>query len=260
MAEDQGPWGKAQAEARAQAAQVAPAAPPARPIGLYIWLGLLAAAGIGFALMATLMPNRLSPSDWGNAWADFGFLALVSAGLIRLRGTRTSTLARNAAIWLAIIGVLALGYAYRNELTDAGQRLQAEIFPDHAVSAKPHEMVILPDADGQFAIMGSVNGQAIRFVIDTGASRIVLSPDDAAKLGVDVGALKFSHPVATANGAGAGADFKLASLQVGAARFTDVDASINRVPMDGSLLGMTFLKRFESVEVRDGRMFLRWRG
>ncbi|MGA0603489.1 retropepsin-like aspartic protease family protein [Caulobacter sp. KR2-114] len=263
MAEDPGPWGRAQAEARARAEsqpQPAQAEPQGLPIGLFIWLGLLAAAGLGFFAMAYLMPNRLGSSGWGDALADFGMLALVSAGLVRLRGIDAGRVARNATIWVAIVGVLALGYAYRGELQDVGQRLQTEVFPDTAAAAAPRALVIMADADGQFAVNGVVNGHRVRFVVDTGSSDIVLSPQDAQAVGVDISSLNFHRMFATANGGGAGADYVAPTLEIGAIRLSNVHASINRAPMGESLLGMSFLRRMDSVEIKGDRMTLRWKG
>lgn len=262
MAQDHGPWGKAQAEARAQAQAQADAQPPeprGRPIGVYIWLGLLAAAGLGLWALAAYAPDRMGASAWGDAFADFGLLALVSAGLIRLRGVSVGVVARNVSIWVAIVGVASLGYAYRNELSSMADRLTAELRPETAVRTATHEMVILPDAGGQYSIRGAVNGVAVRFVIDTGSSDIVLDPQDAANLGVDVDKLTYHRLFSTANGAGGGADYTIKTLQVGAASFSNVAATINKAPIGESLLGMTFLRRMASVEIKDGKMTLRWR-
>ncbi|HEX7758999.1 MAG TPA: TIGR02281 family clan AA aspartic protease [Caulobacteraceae bacterium] len=267
MSDSEGPWGRAQAEARAQAqahaqaqAQAHPPAPTGRPIGLYIWLGLMVAAGLGFWAMAAFMPARLGANAWGGALRDFGFLALVSSGLVRVREVKPAIIARNVAIWVGLVGVLALGYAYRGELSDAGQRLRAELLPDHAISTGAHEMVVAQDSDGQYSITGAVNGTPVRFIIDTGASDVVLSPDDARRMGLDLDSLKFSHPYSTANGVGSGADYKAQTVRAGAVQFSNLDVSINRAPMGASLLGMTFLKRLDSFEVKDGKMTLRWRG
>jgi len=263
MAEDQGPWGQAQAEARAQAEaqpQPAPAEPQGLPIGLMVWLGLLALAGLGFWAMTRLMPARLGANGWADAVADFGMLALVSAGLVRLRGVDAGRAARHATLWVAIAGVLALGYAYRPEIQDFGRRLQAELFPDQAAAAAPRALVILADPQGQFAVAGQVNGHPVRFIVDTGSSDVVLSPEDAQAAGVDLTKLTFRQMFATANGGGAGADYVAPSLEIGPIRLTNLHVSVNKASMGQSLLGMSFLKRMDAVEIRGDRMTLRWRG
>jgi aspartyl protease family protein len=273
MSDSEGPWGRAQAEARAQAQAASqapglspgqspgpPPPPGARPIGFYVWLGLLAAAGLGFWLMTALMPGRLKGSDWGNAARGLALLTVVSAGLANARTLKPLVAVRYAAIWVGIIGVLALGYAYRAELADAGQRLRAEIMPDQAVATTAHEMVIAQDAEGQYSIAGAVNGVPVRFIIDTGASDVVLTLEDARRIGIDQSSLVFSRPYSTANGVGMGADYKARTLSAGAVQFSNVAVSVNQGPMNTSLLGMTFLKRLESFEVKGGKMTLRWKG
>jgi aspartyl protease family protein len=100
----------------------------------------------------------------------------------------------------------------------------------------------------------------VRFLIDTGASDIVLTPEDATRAGYDIASLDYGHLFATANGVGHGASSTLDRLAVGPLSLTNVAISINRTPMQASLLGMTFLTRLEAYEFRGGRLFLRWRG
>jgi len=58
---------------------------------------------------------------------------------------------------------------------------------------------------------------------------------------------------------GYGASYRLAQLTLGEAAFTDVPVSINQAPMNESLLGMSVLRDAASVEIRDRKLFLRWR-
>lgn len=267
MAEDLGPWGRAQAEARAaqadtpqQPATVAPTQGLARglPVGLLVWLGLLALAGIGFWAMTRFAPASLGLGDTDEALADFGMLALVSAGLVRLRGIDAGQAARHATIWVALIGVTALACAYRVELRDFGRQLQAQV--ERPESATPRAVVVLADAKGQFAVEGRVNGHPVRFVIDTGASDVVLSPEDAQAAGVDLSTLTYRQMFTTANGGAAGADYVAPSLDIGAIHLTNVRTAVNKTSMGESLLGMSVLRRMDSVEIRGDRMTLRWRG
>ena len=99
-----------------------------------------------------------------------------------------------------------------------------------------------------------------RFLVDTGASDIVLSPSDAKRLGVDVAQLQFTQDYETANGVGRGAPYTIERLTVGPVLMTVVPASINQTPMESSLLGMTFLKRLDGFEVRGRKLYLRWHG
>ena len=270
MAEDLGPWGRAQAEARAAQPDVTPRAAGSPepspgfgrglPIGLIVWLGLLAAAGIGFWAMTQFAPARLGLGDTDEALADFGMLALVSAGLVRLRGIDAGRATRQATIWVALFGVTAMTYAYRGELQDFGQRLQAQVADTAAPAATPRAVVVMADAKGQFVVEGRLNGHPVRFIVDTGSSDVVLSPEDAQAAGVDLSKLEYRQMFATANGGGAGADYVAPTLELGAIRLTNVRTAVNKASMGQSLLGMSVLRRMDSVEIKGDRMTLRWRG
>jgi aspartyl protease family protein len=108
--------------------------------------------------------------------------------------------------------------------------------------------------------MGEVDGAPVRFVVDTGASDIVLSPQDAARAGLLPPSTKYSRPSETANGVGYGAPMDVRSLEVGPIRLANVRVFVNQAPMSASLLGMTFLDRLDSFEVRGDQLFLRGRG
>lgn len=238
-----------------------PPAPPRRPpLGLFIWLGLLALVGLAVWLMARAYPGRVSGMDWADAFRAFTILALVSSGVVYARRVNLGQTLRQIALWAVVVSVLAVGYAFRGELAETGSRLRAELAPGSAIKDDAHEMVLVQGAGGQFYVMGKVNGAPVRFVIDTGASDIVLSPDDARRVGLNLAGLDFGRSYETANGIGSGAKATVGALEVGAARFRDVEVSVNAAPMSASLLGMSFLRRLDSFEVRGNRLVLRWRG
>src|SRR5206468_129815 len=80
-------------------------------------------------------------------------------------------------------------------------------------------------------LIGKVNGQRVRFIVDTGATDVVLSPDDARRLGLDVGKLAYIHGAETANGVGYGAEYVADSLEVGPIAMTGVKMTVNQAPM-----------------------------
>jgi aspartyl protease family protein len=127
------------------------------------------------------------------------------------------------------------------------------------VATAPQEMAVAGDPDGHFILYGQVNGQTVRFLVDTGASGIVLSPADARRVGLDPAGLNYSRAAETANGVGLSAPFTADTLAVGAIRFSDVEMEVNQAPMSVSLLGMTFFRRLESFRMEGGRLYLRWR-
>jgi aspartyl protease family protein len=103
-------------------------------------------------------------------------------------------------------------------------------------------------ADGHYWANGQENGASVRFLVDTGASAVSLTPDDARKLGFDTATLSYSSRVITAAGQARAASVKLASLTVSGARLENVDALVIEKGLDTSLLGMTYLGRLASFQ------------
>jgi aspartyl protease family protein len=94
-----------------------------------------------------------------------------------------------------------------------------------------------------------VNGVPVTMLIDTGASTVVLKPSDARLAGIDVGSLKYSVPVRTANGTAFAAAVRLRRVAVGPIVLNGIDALVSAPgALDQSLLGMSFLRRLRSYE------------
>jgi clan AA aspartic protease (TIGR02281 family) len=144
-------------------------------------------------------------------------------------------------------------------LQDIALRVRSAFTPGYTVARNDSESVLSESEGGNFYVFGTVNGTPIRFLIDTGASDIVLSPSDARLIGIPTENLDYSRIYGTANGVGHGAMATVSRLTVGPISFSDVPVSINQAPMDSSLLGMTFLRRLKSFSIRNHRLYLRWR-
>lgn len=223
-------------------------------------LVVLALAGAAIWGLMRLFPGRVSTTnDWGSIAQTLAVLALVSASLLSMRLKLRDT-ARYVLIWLALGAAVVAGYAFRADLGDAALRVRSALIPSYAVASGDHTLALGQDSDGGYHVMGQVNGQAVGFLVDTGASDIVLSPADAQRIGVDMAALRYTHVYETANGEGEGAAYVAPSLAIGPIRLTNVVVSINKTPMSSSLLGMSFLKRMDSFEFKGGQLILKWRG
>ena len=157
--------------------------------------------------------------------------------------------AQHAAIWVLIfIGVvLAFGFS---------EPLKQSLFPESAQPVDDNTVALERARDGHFYATLEVNGRDIRFMIDTGASSIVLARGDAQRAGIDTNNLSFHIPTQTANGLVFSAPVRIRSMRL--AGFTDFDvlATVNTGPLDLSLLGMDYLNRFSSFRVQDDRFYL----
>lgn len=225
-----------------------------------IWIALLILGAIALLALARSFPGSVS-ADWDSAYLIrmIAILVLVSGGVVVSGRFKFREAIRHAAIWAAVFAVLAIGYTFQDEIGDVAVRVRSALIPDYAATVNASEWALSESEGGNFYVFGTVNGTPIRFLIDTGASDIVLSPSDAKLLGLDTQNLDYSRIYGTANGIGHGAMTTVSSLTVGPVAFRDVPVSINQAPMDSSLLGMAFLRRLKSFAIRNHRLYLRWR-
>lgn len=121
-----------------------------------------------------------------------------------------------------------------------------------------NELVYRADPNGHFLVDAEVNGTPVRFLVDTGATLVVLSPADARAAGLDGGDLRFTAVMSTANGTARAAPTRLRSLRLGQLEVTDVPAVVMERPLAVSLLGMSFLRRLDGYSIRDGVLTLDW--
>ncbi len=156
---------------------------------------------------------------------------------------------QSALVWAMIfLGAVAI-YGMWEQLEDQLMGKTAQV--------SDTEITVQRQRDGHFYLTVEINGQDIEFLVDTGATDLVLTKEDAARVGIDVDRLAFLGRANTANGQVAIARTTLDVVKLG--EFTDrnVLASVNGGPMFGSLLGMTYLGRFDSIEIGQDQLTLR---
>ncbi len=130
--------------------------------------------------------------------------------------------------------------------------------PLPAASQGGYEISVPAGANGHFMLAAMANGTQVDFLVDTGASSVILNLEDAERLGINVHILDFSAAIRTANGEIRGAPVVLRELRVGQFHTDQVPALVISAPLDVSLLGMSFLSRFKSFEMQGNRLILRW--
>ena len=119
----------------------------------------------------------------------------------------------------------------------------------HIVVTGGRELVFRAGPGGHFMIDAHVNGDAVQFLFDSGASHINPSRADAERLGFDLERLDYTRAYNSANGVVRGAPVTLREIRVGQATFHDVEATVIDAEMRVSLLGMSFLNRLDGFEV-----------
>ncbi|PID36234.1 MAG: TIGR02281 family clan AA aspartic protease [Rhodobacterales bacterium] len=157
--------------------------------------------------------------------------------------------AKQASIWLIIILGLVAVYGLWGDIS-------RQLMPRQSmVSEDTLEVPVGPD--GHYHLVARVNGEPVEFLVDTGASNIVLTREDAVRVGLNPSELAFIGLAQTANGEVQTARVRLDSFTLGGFEDSRVVAYVNGGEMDGSLLGMTYLQRFSSVSFERGVLVLR---
>ncbi len=125
---------------------------------------------------------------------------------------------------------------------------------DRAGSGAVH---LVADAHGQFTAMASINGRPAPVLVDTGASMVALSFEEARRLGIVLNPVDFTGQVRTANGIAKVAPVVLDSVGIGDITLRDVKAVVSEPGRLGTtLLGMTFIERLSRAEMRGGVLVL----
>ena len=186
-----------------------------------------------------------------------GLLILVGSALARMFRDRFGEAIRMALMWVVVALALAVGYTYRFEMKDAGNRILAELVPGHAV-ARGRTVELARTGAGDFHIATQVNGARVPMVLDTGASSVMLTRDAAIAAGLPVEMIKYNVNIETANGRTYAAAATIDRIAVGGIVERAVPALIAQPgTLKTSLLGMSFLSRLQGWEVRGDKVVMR---
>jgi aspartyl protease family protein len=124
--------------------------------------------------------------------------------------------------------------------------------------SSPYEVELDAGRHGHFHAEAEINGRYVPVMVDTGASLVALSYRDAEQAGIYLDKKDYTHRINTANGVARVAPVRLDRVSIGGITIDGVDAVVSEPGrLGGSLLGMSFLGRLESVELRSGKMILK---
>ena len=176
-------------------------------------------------------------------------LAVVgSSVLVAARRNLNKTL-QQVAIWIFIfVGAMAAYELWTDISPSVTSRPQ--------VSEDGRQITISRSLDGHFHVPVTINGFTIETILDTGASALTLSLNDAQRVGIDVETLNFIGRAQTANGTVETARVRLESLTLGGITDHDVPALVNSGEQGTTLLGMRYLRNWQSLEIRRDQLIL----
>ncbi|GHF41918.1 retropepsin-like aspartic protease family protein [Seohaeicola zhoushanensis] len=156
---------------------------------------------------------------------------------------------QQASVWgLIFVGTIA-GFGLWGDIRQNSAYIAS-------VDAEAGSITVPRARDGHYYLTLKLNDKPVRFVIDTGASDMVLRREDAEAAGIDLAAISFHRSAMTANGAVRVAPVTLDSVAIGDITDRNVRASVNDGVMDSSLLGMSYLQRYSRIEIAGGKLVL----
>ncbi|ARQ01082.1 histidine kinase [Pseudorhodoplanes sinuspersici] len=225
-----------------------------------LWLLLI---GLGLSLVILFVRHEqgtigsLTTNDFASLTVKIAFLVFLGGSVLVIFRERFAKALQAMVFWLVLGLVLALGYTYRFELRTVYDRLMAELVPGRAATAG-RIVEIARGRVGEFNVLTQVNGGTIPMVLDTGASAVVLTQEAAKAAGLPLEVLNYNVTVDTANGRTRAASVTLDRIGVGGLIERSVPALIAQPgQLRTSLLGMSFLNRLESWEVRGDKLIMR---
>ena len=180
--------------------------------------------------------------------AYLGLLAAAIGGsYIFANKDNLGKVAQQAAIWgMIFIGTIAAIGLWND--------VSRDVLPRQSVSG---DAIVLPRAnDGHYHMTVQINGVPVDFLVDTGASQVVLTQADAARIGFVPDELRYLGIANTANGQVRTAAVSLDEVVVGPYLDRNLRASVNGGQMDKSLLGMSYLGLYDSISIANDELIL----
>lgn len=225
-----------------------------------LWLlliGLLISILVLIAQHGAGTVGPLSTNEFGSLAYRIAILVFLAAAALTMFRGRFTLAVTAALLWVVVGLILVIGYSYRFELNGVADRVLAELMPGHVIS-HGRTVEVARTSAGDFDISAQINGARVPMVLDTGASSVVLTHDDAKAAGLPLEVLNYTVSIDTANGRARAAPVTLDRIAIGGLEERSVEALVVQPgQLRTSLLGMSFLNRLQSWQVSGDRLMLR---
>jgi len=159
-------------------------------------------------------------------------------------------------LWIVFALVALVLYSYRFEFFEVKDRVLSDLFPSKAINKNHKQLVLNIAQDGHYYLNVKIKNNEVRFMIDTGASDVVIDEKIALKLGYDLKKINYDKVFQTANGQSYGASIYFDEVDVSGIKFYNVQASITNSDLVIPLLGMSFLQKFYKYEFFRDKLIL----
>ncbi|WP_422376056.1 retropepsin-like aspartic protease family protein [Roseibium sp.] len=225
---------------------------------MVVVLVVIMAAGAFYAFFGDPTdPANANFDDSGPRIVALSALAFVFLASFIFGQPKVREVIQGTFFWGGLCALLVVGYTYRTDLVQAGYRVLGALAPGMAVTQQDGTILIVRDAGGHFVVSGRANGARTEFLLDTGASAVVLNYDDARRAGYRDEDLSFTVPVSTANGRTLVAPVRIDDITIGDHTLRNVRGFVARDgSLEASLLGMSALDRLRSWRIEGDRLIM----
>ena len=235
-----------------------------RPPRMFFWIVLLLVVAGVAALAVKLAPSfGFDVTTDGSVRLVYFVALLVFVGMALAGRVGLREVVRGVLGWAAILIVVVGAYAYRAELVGVGGRLLGVLVPGLPIGGAltgdgGDSVMVMRDGDGHFIVRAGVDGVPMTMLVDTGASLVTLTPEDAALIGIETVRLDFTTPIQTANGMIRAAPITIDRLSIGSIERRGVKALVAPPgALQESLLGMSFLNLLSGYAISGDRLVLK---
>ena len=219
---------------------------------------VMIAAGLTYLFEFPMLEETFSSTSETPRIVALSAIGCVVMASLVFGAPRAGEVLRAVVVWGLLGLVLVGGYTYRTELVAGGYRILGALAPGMTVPQTDGTVAVMRDASGHFQLEALVNDNKVRFLVDTGASAVVLTERDAEASGIDPASLSYSVPVSTANGRTMVAPVNLAQVRIGSISLSNVRGFVARPgSLETSLLGMSALSRLSGWQVEGERLVLK---
>jgi aspartyl protease family protein len=161
-----------------------------------------------------------------------------------------------SGLWILLTLLVLILYSFRFEIGEIKDRVLSDLFPTKAINKNQEKLILNIAQDGHYYLNVKIRNQEVRFMIDTGASDMVIDEKIALKLGFDLQNINYDKIFQTANGQSYGASIYFDEVDVSGIKFYNVQASITNSDLVIPLLGMSFLQKFYKYEFFRDKLIL----
>jgi len=199
--------------------------------------------------------NEISSREWLNVIYILILIILLIMGFSR-KELPMKKIFEFTGLWIVFALVALILYSYRFEIIEIKDRVLSDLFPSKAINKNHKQLVLNISQDGHYYLNVKIKNYEVKFMVDTGASDVVIDEKIALKLGYNLQNIKYDKIFQTANGQSAGASIYFDQVDVSGVKFYNVQASITNADLVIPLLGMSFLQKFYKYEFYRDKLIL----